>query len=313
MSELSDIIRDVSPESLASANEADLAEGLAACALAFGGEVRDEPICSGARSVSLLQVEPCYAHSGRAGDVRRAYRVGNSTGAGVGCAFPLGHRSLGSTSGNRRPAPAPWLYRRGRRSYEMGINLAQLPGALHLPEGVTVERVEDRTSLEQWVRTSFTGFELPASGVEAFLAAVSRDDFGDAAAAHYYLARLAGEPVATAALSLAGGVAGIFAVGQPSKPRAERALGPPSRSRRSWTRGIAATVSASCRPQKGYASARRNRHSQTIPAAVGVHRRWVGLDYRLFSGCGGICSRSQSETCAGCIVCSTVCSRLLVR
>ena len=212
MSELSDIVRDVSPESLASANEANLAEGLAACALAFGGEVRDEPDLiwcaigipsAGWNRVTRTQItlemlderiEWVIARA-RALCVPFLWVIGPSTRpAGLGAQL-LRH---GFIDEGEDPA--------------MGINLAQLPGERLLPQGVTVERVENHVSLEQWVRTSFTGFELPASGVEAFFAAVSRDDFGDAAAAHYYLARLDGEPVATAALSLAGGVAGIFAV-----------------------------------------------------------------------------------------------------
>lgn len=40
---MTDIVRDVSPESLARANEANLAEGLAACARAYGGAVYNEP------------------------------------------------------------------------------------------------------------------------------------------------------------------------------------------------------------------------------------------------------------------------------
>jgi GNAT superfamily N-acetyltransferase len=94
----------------------------------------------------------------------------------------------------------------------MGIALAQLPGAQILPEGVTVERVVGIEVLEQWVRTLGSGFGMPASAAESLLAAMSRDRFDDAAAAHYYLARLHGAPVATAALTYAAGVAGVFAV-----------------------------------------------------------------------------------------------------
>ncbi len=43
MGKIREIVRDVSPESLARANEDNLAEGLAACACAYGGEVSDEP------------------------------------------------------------------------------------------------------------------------------------------------------------------------------------------------------------------------------------------------------------------------------
>jgi hypothetical protein len=40
---MTDIVRDMSPGSLARASEANLAKGMAACALAYGGEVCDEP------------------------------------------------------------------------------------------------------------------------------------------------------------------------------------------------------------------------------------------------------------------------------
>jgi len=94
----------------------------------------------------------------------------------------------------------------------MGVALVDLPDTLPLPEGVTVERVRDRAAQEQWVRVSCEGFGMPASLIEAEIVAMARDDLGDAGAAHYYLAWLHGEPVATAALTLAAGVAGIFAV-----------------------------------------------------------------------------------------------------
>lgn len=94
----------------------------------------------------------------------------------------------------------------------MGVALAQLPETLSLPEGVTIERVTDHATQEQWVRTSCEGFGMPLSAVEPELAAMAHDSLGDDAASHYYLARLHGEPVATSALMPAAGVAGIFAV-----------------------------------------------------------------------------------------------------
>lgn len=50
MGKIGEIVRDVSPESLARANEDNLAEGLAARARAYGGDVRDGPPCGGLES-----------------------------------------------------------------------------------------------------------------------------------------------------------------------------------------------------------------------------------------------------------------------
>jgi hypothetical protein len=95
----------------------------------------------------------------------------------------------------------------------MGVALARLPQALSLPEGVTVERVRDRPTLERWTRTVVAGFGMPAEAGEALLMALSRNDLlGDTAPVHFYLASLHGEPVAGSTVLLAAGVAGIFNV-----------------------------------------------------------------------------------------------------
>jgi GNAT superfamily N-acetyltransferase len=209
---VSDIVRDVSPASLARANEANLAEGLAACALAYGGEVRDEPDLlwcgaglpsSGWNRVSRAQLAPETVDVRIEWVITRAQALGVPFQWNIGLSMrpaDLGDALLchGFTDLGEEPA--------------MGIARAQLPSSLPMPAGVTVERVSDSASLAQWVRTLCAGFGMPTSIVESFVTAMSRDTFGEAAAAHYYLARLRGAPVATAALSHAAGVAGIFAV-----------------------------------------------------------------------------------------------------
>jgi len=209
---VSEIVRDVSPASLARANEAHLAEGLSACIRAYGGEVYDEPDLlwcalgipfSGWNRVPRAQLAPetLDAHIEWVTARAQALRIPMQWNIGPSMRpANLGERLLrhGFTDDGEEPA--------------MGVALARLPNALQLPEGVTVERVRDRASLEQWVGAMYAGFGIPASTIGMFLPAVSRDDLGDAGAARYYLARLHGEPVATAALALAAGVAGIFAV-----------------------------------------------------------------------------------------------------
>jgi GNAT superfamily N-acetyltransferase len=95
----------------------------------------------------------------------------------------------------------------------MGVALARLPHALSAPQGVTVERIRDRLSLERWTRTVAAGFGMPAEAGEAPHTALSRNDLlGDSGPVHFYLASLHGEPVAGPASLLAAGVAGIYNV-----------------------------------------------------------------------------------------------------
>lgn len=94
----------------------------------------------------------------------------------------------------------------------MGVALADLPDTLPLPAGVTIERVSDRGGLEQWGQVMCASFGMPDSVTELFMTTILRDSFGGDAAVRYYLARLNGDSIATAGLSLGGGVAGILSV-----------------------------------------------------------------------------------------------------
>jgi hypothetical protein len=209
---LSDIVHDVSAESLAQANEANMAEGLAALARACGGEVRNEPdLLWGALGIPLAGWNrvPRAQLTPETLDARIEWVIERARALHVPFLWIIGPSTRPAGLGDH-------LVRHGftdaGEETAMGVALAHLPSALPVPEGVTVERVGDRASLEQWVHTMCAGFGGPASAVGPILAALSRDDLGDAAAAHYYLACLHGEPVATAALTLAAGVAGIIAV-----------------------------------------------------------------------------------------------------
>lgn len=212
MSQASEIVRDVSPASLARANEANLEQGLSACARAYGGEVIEAPDLlwcnSGLPSAGFnralrarLAPETVDARIEWAKERARALRVPflwdlspTTTPEDLGDHL-LRH---GFVDAGEEPA--------------MGIALADLPDTLALPEGVTIERVGDSAALERWVRTMAAGFGAPAATHAQFVAAFARGGFGDDASARYYLARLHGEPVATAGLTLAAGVAGIFSV-----------------------------------------------------------------------------------------------------
>jgi GNAT superfamily N-acetyltransferase len=210
--EVSDIVLDVSSDSLARANEANLMEGFTAGARAYGGEVADEPDLlwcawgipgAGWNRVLRSNLAPetldarvkWVQERARALHTAFLWQIGPSTQPG-----DLGDHLLrhGFTDAGDQPA--------------MGVALAQLPQHLILPAGVVIERVRDHAALEQWVHIANESFGAPPSMDALLVAAISRDTMDDSAVAEFYLASLDGEPVATAALLPAAGVAGIFSV-----------------------------------------------------------------------------------------------------
>ena len=209
---MTEIVRDVSPESLARANEANLTRGMAACARAYGGEVAEEPdlmwCTTGIPAASFNRVSWAMLATGTL-DARIEWVQGRARALGVPMVWDIGPSSGPAELGEH-------LVRHGFSEIEgepaMGIALAALPDTLPLPDGVMVERAQDRAALEVWVRTMRASFGMPESADAPLLAGMARDTFGDEAAAHYYIARLDGEPVACAALTCGGGVAGLFSV-----------------------------------------------------------------------------------------------------
>lgn len=208
---MSDIVRDTSPASLARANEANMAEGMAACVRAFGGVVMEEPDLlwsalplqmSGWNRVTRANLAPgtederieTFIAQARALDVPFLWYIGPSMRPTNLSDYLLRH---GFTEAGDDPA--------------MGMALADLPEKAPTLPGVTIELVTDIPTLRLWNDVLDMGFEMGELS-EPFMELMMRDTIGEGAAATYYLARLDGEPVAAAALSLGGGVAGIFSV-----------------------------------------------------------------------------------------------------
>lgn len=208
---MSEMVRDVSPESLARANEVNLAEGFAGYTRAYGGETLDEPdllwCATGFRSTGWNRVLRANFSAETLDDriewvKERARSLHLPFGWDVGPSMrpvDLGDHLLRHGLTHEEDEPA------------MGVALAQLPSALPEREDVTIERVNDPATLTLWVRTVCAGFGMPDFVAEPMLAA-AHDNLGVDAERIYYLARLRGEPVATSAVALAAGVAGIFAV-----------------------------------------------------------------------------------------------------
>lgn len=209
---MSDVLRDISPESMTRANEANLAEGFAGYALAYGGDVIDEPdllwCATGLRGTGWNRV-PRANLSQETLDDRIEWVKERARLLNVPFAWDVGPSMRPVDLGDHLLRHG---FTRGEDEPAMGVALAQLPDDLPQLDGVTIERVRDRASLELWARASAVGFELPDAITAPLVAAVARDDPGDDSGRSYYLARLHGEPVATAALAPQGGVAGIFAV-----------------------------------------------------------------------------------------------------
>jgi GNAT superfamily N-acetyltransferase len=205
-------LRHVSPASLSRANEANFEAAVAAWARAYGGEVSDEPDllwCAVGVPAAGLNHAVRARLTPQTLDARIEWVKARAQTLQVPFYWEISPSTQPAGLGDH-------LLRHGLTDVgedpAMALLLAQLPRALGAPEGVAIEWVQDRASLAQWARTFCAGMEVPAAVATVLEPAIARDALGEAAAIRYYLARLDGEPVATAMLVQAGGVAGIYAV-----------------------------------------------------------------------------------------------------
>lgn len=93
-----------------------------------------------------------------------------------------------------------------------------------LPEDCVVEEVTDPGTLAQWCDVMTTVYEFPADGVAPWRAIMAHLGVGKDRSLRHFLARSAGEVVATASLCMSHGVAGISSVGTLA-PYRRRGLG----------------------------------------------------------------------------------------
>lgn len=139
----------------------------------------------------------------------------------------------------------------------MAADLFSLDEDLPAPRGLTIELVHDMQGLEQWARTAACGFGIDRRVADAVLKFESSLGIDRDLPWRRYLGLLKGEPVATSALYLGAGVAGVDSVTTVPEER-RRGL------------GTALTLRALRDARSlGY----RVGVLQSAPMAVGVYRR----------------------------------------
>jgi hypothetical protein len=206
-----DIVRDVSPESRRRAGEANYVQANTILVNMLGGSVEASddltlvitglPV-AGFNGVSRATLTEATADD-RIAAVQARLRERGVPGTWWVSPFSqpadLERRLLAHGFAGPSAAPA------------MSLDLAALSGDLApCPAGVTIERVRDAALLGAWTETSGEGFAMPPVITERLTAGAMRVDLGEHAPTRFYLAWDGGVPVATAALVLVAGVAGIY-------------------------------------------------------------------------------------------------------
>lgn len=94
----------------------------------------------------------------------------------------------------------------------MAIDLNSLPENLALPEGLVIRKVDSEAELANWCQVLCTGFNLPVFTVDVFFDFYKSLGFDSDLPICNFLSYLEDVPVASSALFLGAGVAGIYNV-----------------------------------------------------------------------------------------------------
>lgn len=94
----------------------------------------------------------------------------------------------------------------------MAVDLQSLNEDISIPEGFTIQKIEDPETLKIWNLVLATGFEMPDFIADAFLDFGFTLGFDAQLPMRNYLGLLNGEPVATSSIFLGAGVSGIYNV-----------------------------------------------------------------------------------------------------
>lgn len=100
----------------------------------------------------------------------------------------------------------------GWQDVGMAVDLHRLSATLSLPDGLTIERVEDRQTMSDWLQAFGPGFDLNDEALASYSRLVNSLPPREHPIGPFYVARLRGEPVAASALYCDERVAGLCEV-----------------------------------------------------------------------------------------------------
>jgi GNAT superfamily N-acetyltransferase len=199
------------PAGLAGAIEANDAEFLMALGRAGGAEVRDDARLRWVLGGSPVDYHHCVVHAdlepgavdGAVTEVLERFRAYGRPGT-----WHVGPSSRPADLGDRLKSRG---FAGGWSDVGMAADLERLPEETPVPEGLEIARVRDRPGLDAWVRAR--ALDPEGETESRWVAAMyARLGLGDGGPWRHYLGRLGGQPVATATLFLAAGVAGVYFV-----------------------------------------------------------------------------------------------------
>ena len=94
----------------------------------------------------------------------------------------------------------------------MAVDLQSLNESVSMPDGFTIQQIEDAETLKQWHQVFITGFDIPDPIADAFHDFHECVGFDPRLPMRNYLGLLNGEPVAISSSFFGAGVAGIYNV-----------------------------------------------------------------------------------------------------
>jgi hypothetical protein len=111
-----------------------------------------------------------------------------------------------------------YLIAHGLTAYEnepgMAVELAALPQDMHTLAGLTIEEVESKETLNEWIETAALAFNGNTQEIDPHYVTFEQClGWGRERPYQRFLARLYGRAVATSAMFLGAGVAGLYSVG----------------------------------------------------------------------------------------------------